>query len=447
MKFSIIIFGIFSVGFICCQVNKSKNETSETIEITYEKKIPISLEGSLGTLHLSRSDQYLILHDSHVSSRNLTCVDYTTGKELWKLDSTVFRYYMYQNNVVVDHDSYLSIYEVATGKKLQTIQNVFISYQHIIGKELNDKILVNDLTKAAILDLRTGNLVETNIDVIGAYDFKENKKGAVKSFTGIENNFTFEGSLLSAVVFEDESNSIKFIWSMDEERKYHLNSFDTSGNKLKHNSWSMDEGEQKTYDGFNGHPESDKLDASIYFIDGHIFLFENYVNYRWSWGYGNNRITCIEPTSGEILYQRWGQSPNDSLYHTFHFFDNSILYGNSVMHFQNGYGKYNQFDYKNNLVKDSLDRRLTLMYDFNSRYFLAMNYERKLVKEDIYTNAVEMGLWNQNSNQFSDFFRFDYKEEYPFEPLGVFDDGLVVLYYYDNKKNQAVLDCYSVSIK
>jgi hypothetical protein len=118
---------------------------------------------------------------------------------------------------------------------------------------------------------------------------------------------------------------------------------------------------------------------------------------------------------------------------------------NTIMHFQDAVGTFSKFNEKTGDVLDLLLEKITLFRDFDDENLLAFNYERKQVKESIYTNAVEMKLWNKVKNKFSETFRFEYKDKYPFPPIVFGEDGLVMFYFYLRDKHKSVLHVYKVS--
>jgi len=100
------------------------------LDIKFVKEISTSLEGSLGTISIAKSGDYLILNDEHVSSRNLVCIEYSTGKEIWKIDNGVERFYIYNGKVLVDLLNDIALFNIKTGKELWRIKNAGISYKY-----------------------------------------------------------------------------------------------------------------------------------------------------------------------------------------------------------------------------------------------------------------------------------------------------------------------------
>jgi hypothetical protein len=251
--------------------------------------------------------------------------------------------------------------------------------------------------------------------------------------------------LTIAIVKDSLGKRRDFIWSLNEKkRQFKLTTSDSSGQKLNEQSWPMDEDKRLPEDAFNGNPEPNKLESSVYFVDGQLYFFENYVNYRWSWNRGNNRLTCVNWETGKINNQIWGQSPKQPDFNTFLFFDHLILYSNHIMHFQDGDGSFYCFDAKKGIVLDSLTQKVTLFRNYGSEHLLGLSYKRKQIKEQGYANAVEMKLWNHLSNRFSETYRFDFGKNYPYEPFVFPEVGLVILYYYVKEKKSSLLQCYRI---
>lgn len=436
---------------INCQYaqNGSQAKMTNNINITFEKEILTSLEASLGTVNSAKIGPYLILHDSHVSARKLICIEYSTGKELWKIEPDVHRFYIYNDIVIIDFNEYIAAYQVKTGSELWRLDSVNISYNYPEGAAVTGKLLANYKGKQVILDLETQSVKSFSQGVVGAYRFQLDGDQVVRSRIGTENNYDYKGNLLAVVIVSDSQGIRRdYVWSLDEHtRQFFLTGFDTDGKKFNNCSWKMDEGERLPQDAFSGNPEPDKLVNSVFFVDGRLFLFENYINYRWSWNRGSNRINCIDWKTGILKYQKWGQNPKGKEFNTFQFFDNTILYSDNVMHFQDGDGKFSKFDGQKGKVLDSLPQKATLFRNYSKDYLLGFSYERKHIKESEYTNAVEMKLWNRHSNKFSKTFRFEYNKDYPYEPVVFSEDGLVILYYYLKDKNRSMLRCYRVTEK
>jgi hypothetical protein len=223
-----------------------------------------------------------------------------------------------------------------------------------------------------------------------------------------------------------------YIWSLDKKkRKFYLDVYDEKGVKLNSDFWYMDEdtSEHTSIDYFSGYPEPEKLSHSVHVLNNKLFLYENYVNYRWSWGRGSNRLHCIDLNTGKVKYEKWGHAPSDTIAYPsnkFHFFDHNMLYADNIMHFQDGNGKFWNFDEDKGAVTDSLRMENTLFRNYDKNHLLAFTYERNLIGESEYTNAIEMRLWDIKKQAFSKAFRFDYVDGYPYDPTVFPDLGLIV---------------------
>ena len=432
----------FNISSQCQKTDSTRGE----INISLEKEILTSLEASLGTISIAKIDSFLILHDSHVSDRKLICIDYTSGKEHWKIETDVHRFYIYKDKVIINFDKDIAAYQVETGEELWRIKSVYISYNNPNASNVSENLLAYHNDKKVILNLETQSLESFKEGIVETHHFQLNANQVIKSRIGVKNTYNYKGKLLAVIIINDSLGMQRdYVWSLDEEtRKYYLKGFDSNKQVISDSSWKMDEGKRLAKDFFNGNPEPEKLESSVFFIDGRLFLFENYVLYRWSWNRGNNRISSIDWKTGEIVYQKWGQAPEETEFNTFQFFDNVILYSDNVMHFQNGDGSFCKFDSQNGEFLDSLPQKTTLFTDYNENHLLGFSYERKQVIESKYTNAIEMKLWNIDNNTFSETFRFDYNKDYPYKAIVFSKEGLVIIYFYLEAKNKNMLRCYRI---
>lgn len=449
MKKNILLYTILiSACFACSAQNNDNKETPKSeISIELEKEILTSLEASLGTMNMVKVGDYLILHDSHVSDRKIACINYISGTETWSIETGVDRFFVYKDELVLDFDTYTAGYDVATGDQIWKIENVCLSYLIPNGAEVNRNLLVHHNGQEALFNIETKEIKTFERGkVVEAYYFTSNEGNVKKYCIGTENKYKYIGAFLGvAIVDFPNSKRIDYVWTLDEEnREFHLLAYDENNIEVSSHTWKMDEGERLPEDFFNGNPEPEKLSSSIEFVGDKLFFFENYVNYRWSWNRGTNRITCVDPASGELEYQLWGQKPGDSEYYSFVFFNNTILYTNNTMHFQDGDGKFYKFDLHKGKVLDSLPQQATLFRQFDNNKLLGFSYDRDYIEESEYTNAVEMKLWNIENNTFSKSFRFEYNQDYPHYPFVFGKDGLVVIYFYLEDIDKSMLHCYKL---
>lgn len=413
-------------------------------KVEFEKIINTDFTAS-GTLRIEKKDNYLILFDGHVSSLKLACLDYTTGKEIWKASEPVWRYYFKDGALVMQYDNGIEMVEIASGKSMFKLNDCKIRWTHPEGNELADQICVVYKENDAVLDLKKMEIASNNLKArYASFTYQKTnltKGGFVTEFDNIGKDF------LTANVIEDEAgNQLIFIWSLnDSTRTFHLKIYNKTHQKIKEYHWGISPNKYaEDHDAyFTGLPEPEKLEPSTYVIENDLFIFENYTRYRWSWGQGNNRLTCINLKTLEMKYQIWGQGPTDKEFHTFLFFDDLILYSNNVMHFQMGDGIYNHFNKEDGKVLDSLEQRYTLFENYSPGVLLGFNYERKQIKGDEYTNKVSVTAWDHISNECSNSFQFDFADHFPYEPY-VADDGRIIFTYYDDKLRKSVLYCCKV---
>src|SRR5687767_10465723 len=92
--------------------NNLKKFPVKNYSIVYEKTIPTSLEASMGTLHIRKRGDYMIMYDSHVSELKLVCMQYSTGKELWEVPFEVREFYFKDGNLVVQGNEHIEVFEI-----------------------------------------------------------------------------------------------------------------------------------------------------------------------------------------------------------------------------------------------------------------------------------------------------------------------------------------------
>lgn len=426
-----------------------KTDLFKDYRIEYDKTITTDLTAS-GTLRIDKIGDYLILYDGHVSSLQLTCIDYTTGKALWHAKEEVRRYYFKDGLLVMQYDKAIELVEVPTGKSVFILNDCTIRWDHPEGSELGDQILVIYKDNDAVLDLKKKEIVAGYNSTRFATFIQQGKNGSIKT-TGsfITDDYNLGEDFIAANIIENqEGKKNAFVWSLNKpSREFTLGIFDEANKKLKEHHWIIPKNKYKEEhdEYFTGLPEPDKLEPSTYVIGNKFFLFENYTRYRWSWGQGNNRLTCIDLNTLEMKYQVWGQSPEENEFHTFLFFNDIILQSNSTMHFQMGDGIYHRFNNESGKVLDSLPHRFTLFKEYVPGMMLGFNHHRELVKDNIYTNSVTVTLWDYLTNQYSKAFDFDFKDEFPYEPF-VTSDGSIVFTYYDAKLGKSILYCCKVIV-
>jgi len=448
MKIIHLLFTLFPLLSFCTDQPVS---TEKEGRIAFLKEIIIDYELNASTTYFSKLDSHLLIYDGHVSNRKLICIDIITAETEWIMDKSVFQFYTYKNNIVIDFDSYIAVHEIKTGNQIWRTQSGNIDYSNKLRKKVSQNLLINYEGKSAILNLDERTIDTSKNDIVSAQYFKMLNQQVESYVIGIENNYKIKGQLLSMIVVENEHGlKNSFIWSLDKEnRMFYLDCYNETKVKMNSVNWQMDEEKPKntSIDYFNGYPEPEKLNREIHLINDKIFLYENYTAYRWSWGHGSNRISCINPEKGNIIYQKWGHAPSNNKYLTakrFHFFHHNILYADNIMHFQNGNGKFWTFNEESGEIIDSLKIRNTLFRNYDRHHLVGFTYERKWVAESEYTNALELRFWDTEDNTFTETSRFDYNNDYPYEPTVYPNLGLIVLSVYKESTKRSVIHVYKI---
>lgn len=446
----IILFCILSI-FGNCLFSQSDLSKPE-IKISFQKEIILEEELNGPTIYFAKIDSHLLLYDAHVSERKLICLDVFSGKTEWEIDKPVFNFFIYENKLVIDFDSYIALYKIETGEEIWRTNSGSIAYNNKLAEKVSKNLLIDYEGKKTILNLETQTIDTVSTNIVSAHYFKVIGEKTEEFIIGIQNTYKTQHELLSFIIVEDlQGLKRDYVGSINKElRIFYLDTYNEKGVKINSEQWDMDEtrSEHSSVDLFNGYPEPQKLDYSVHFVNGKLFLYEDYTIYRWSWGRGSNRINCIDWQTGSIKYQKWGHAPSDKLYLTankFHFFDYTILYADNIMNFQDGNGKFWNINEETGEILDSLKMQNTLFRNYDEKHMVAFTYERKLVKEQEYTNAIEMRLWNTEENTFSKTFRFDYNKDYPYEPKVFPDLGLIVLSVYKESINRSVIHVYNVN--
>ncbi len=449
----LICFGLsFIFGCSTGTVNKvdlhhKSNQFVKNYTIQFDKLIPTSLSAS-GTLRIKKIGDHVILYDGHVSAFKLVCVQYSTGKEIWAAPEGVRGLYFKDGELVAQFHDHIEIYEIASGKSVWKLNDCIISYNYPEGGELGDIISVTHQGRNSTLDLKTREIIRNAGPVLLATLFKIGENGEVsKTSKDVKNTFSLGEEFILADVIEKSGGEQEiYLWSLKEDtRLYTLRILDSKYNLLKEHSWTIP---ANTYTeahdrAFNGLPEPEKLSPSSYLIKDQLILFENYTSYRWSWGRGTNRITSIDIKTREIKYQVWGQAPGDNDFYTFHFFNHMVMLSNGIMHFQDEPSVYKKFDLETGKALDTIQRRFTLFLEYLPQVLLGFTYERKQIKEMEYTNKVSITAWNNITNEYSKTFDFDFKEEYPYDPV-IGEDGTILFSYYDKVTKKSILYCCRV---
>jgi outer membrane protein assembly factor BamB len=433
---------ILCILFLVVGLNCKDNQPKEVkCSITFEKKMLVNMYIPYASLSIARIENYLLLYDSHFEQHKLVCIDYSTGKEMWRIENGIGNFYTYKNKIIVELFDSICAMEAGTGKIIWFIKNLFITEEYPLASELPEKALAWYENKFVIFHPKTQIIQSRRKGFIGANHLQIDGEQITRSFIGTENNYKFQGDLLSISIVEDnQHNRRDFIWSLDKEkREYYLTCLDSTYKVLNNYSWSMDEGKHLPEEFYDENTNPENLQHSVYLIDGQICFFESYINYRCGLYTGTNRLTCLDWQTGKLNYQKWGQSPKQKEFNTFLFFDQLILYGNQNMSITDEDGQYSRYNVKEGKLLDTLPQKVTLCKNYDKDHLLSFTYKAKKINEEKYQYSLEMKLWNRHSNHFSKSFNFDFAENSPWEPFVFPKDGLIITYYYYLNESKHIL--------
>ena len=240
MKRNIVLsIGIICILFINMQCSAQMNQLIE-----FEKEIQVDHNTSLGTLTTIKKNNYLFIHDSHVSNRKLICVDYNTGKKVWDCPEEASGFFFYNNFVVINGNSKIAAYNIKNLEQVWELLNYYIKYSYIDGKNFIQPDVVVRGKDEGILNLSNGNF-KTGKDIINvnAFRFQTEKIGMVELGyypvpeliikTGIKDKY-----LKSFLIEKKNGDKTYFIWTLNEEtRQFKITKFDNGFNNVKNVTW------------------------------------------------------------------------------------------------------------------------------------------------------------------------------------------------------------------
>jgi len=426
----------------------------------FVKRLVTNNEASPGTMTVRKKGNYLYIHDSHVSSLSLSVVDYQSGEELWRYPGKAWRFQFYGDLMVIQDDGKVLTYGLKSFRKMREFRGVQVSYTLRNGGTLRQPEIAVRGGGPGVIHLIDGTTkwYEGGVESVRAFRFaRKASEGmgllSLGSFAvpELRARIGLKSRLLNAFVIE-ENNGVRryFVWSLHEKkRRFYVGQYDDQFKLVGGIEWSMPKNTyKKPVDrAFSGEPEPEKLKASLHLVNGEIFLYENYVNYRWSWGRGCNRMTSLRLGQGKIAmgYQIWGQKRHKDPFFRYHFFKKEIIKSNGVMHFQSAPNtRFEVFDAKTRKTR-KLRERFSFMRDYRGDEFLCFKYIREHIKDKSYRNAVEISVWDSQSNRFSGKSTFEYGEKYPMMAEVFSDEGLIMIPFYDRKLKKNVLLFYQVN--
>ncbi|TND10332.1 MAG: hypothetical protein FD123_580 [Bacteroidetes bacterium] len=431
---------------------ETPKEQTADYKVKFEKKIFTSHDCSIPTLTVKKSGDLLFLHDSHVDSENLSCIDYNTGKELWKIPHTVEEVFLYRGKLLVQFEDRVELLDMLTGKSSWKMDSTYIHYYEVRGLEPGDLLPVTHRGQTGLLDLVQRKITVMSDSIVVAAHFKTDEQGHVRrTFTGLDKTQKVPGKLQRAVVLENETGARQtYFWSLEEGKRLFTVSIYKEKQPVDTLSWTIPDNNYPETDSprdHRGEPDPQTLMADVYFIDGRLIFFENYVMYRWSWGRGANRITCIDPEQQYIKYQVWGQGPGESVFSTFHFTDDVILRSSGVLHFQQDKCRHSPLNLRTGETLDSLPGNANIIAGFKPNLLACFDYQSTITDtaKSKYEHRVSVTIVNHATGRYSETFDFQFGEDYPYEPFLFADDGLLILYHFNRKTNKTELFCYRVT--
>lgn len=446
MKKVIILCSMFLMGHVVLFAQ------TDGLDIAFKHEISLKENLNGPTIYFAQIDNHVLIYDAHVSNRTLVCVNAETGKKEWVIEKLVHNFYIYEKNIVVEFSNYIAVHDLKTGAQIWRTDSGSIDYKNLLASEVSEQLLINYHGKKSILNLKTHKIDSSQNNLIPAQYFKVDAEKVNEFVIGVQNEYQTKHDIISFVKVESFDGLVRdYIWSLNKKKRiFYIDIYNKKGTKIKSDSWYMDEDTtaHTSVDYFSGYPEPEKLSYSVHVLNNKLFLYENYVNYRWSWGRGSNRLHCIDIDEGTLLYEKWGHAPSDTVEYPsnkFHFFDQTILYANNTMNFQDGDGKFWNFDEMKGRVLDSLNMENTLFRNYDQNNLLAFTYERKLIGESEYTNAVEMRLYNIKKHTFSKTFRFEYVDGYPYDPTVFPELGLIVFSVFQEDEKRSVQHVYKLT--
>ncbi|MDH5681353.1 MAG: hypothetical protein OEZ36_07195, partial [Spirochaetota bacterium] len=311
--------------------------------IRFVKRLVINTDASLGTITVRKKGSYLYIHDSHVSSLSLSVVDYQSGKELWRYPAKAWRYYFYADMILVQDDEKVLSFNNKSFRKLREFKGAQISYINRNGGTLRQPDIVLQGKSPGIINLMDGSTkwYKQGVESVRAFRYARKASEGIGLMSlgyfavpELKARIGLKHRLLKSFVIE-ENNGVRryFTWSLNEKkRQFSLRQYNDQLNPVGGIEWSMPKNTyKKPVDRvFTVYPEPEKLEASLHLVNGELFLYENYVNYRWSWGRGSNRMTSLRLDQGKIAiaYQIWGLKSQKEPFFRYHFFNKEIIKSN-----------------------------------------------------------------------------------------------------------------------
>jgi len=267
----------------------------------------------------------LVLLGTHVSSRTLVAYNRKTWKLAWRYPGKVEAFVL-RGGLVIASDLKRKVValDLATGKQRWAVEGYYLAtYQrrplHPDVRTTDAQLLLAGKT-AALLDVIKGRIARRAPKILAIPRHRRGQPGLAGYAYRLppRKPLVPKGAkLLALVQIEARDGTVEgiYIWSL-LGRRFTLRRHDAKLAALVDRaparkgprasvSWEMPT--IKGSGAFNGAPEPDKLATEVNVIKGRLLLYENYVNYRWSWGRGSNRLTGVALPRPGLDFQLWGQ--------------------------------------------------------------------------------------------------------------------------------------------
>lgn len=255
----------------------------------------------------------LVLLGTHVSSRTLVAFDRKTWKQAWRYPGKVEAFVLRGGLVIAsDLRQQVVALDLATGKVRWAVKGYYLAtYQrrplHPDARTTDALLLLAGKT-AAVVDVNTGRVTRRAKTILAIPRYRRGHPGLAGYSYRLPPRTPLVptgAKLLALVQVETRDGAVEgiYAWSL-QGRRFTLRRHDHKLAAAKSVSWEMPK--LKGSGAFNGAPEPEKLATEVGVIGDRLLLYENYVNYRWSWGQGSNRLTGIKLPGVGIDVQLWG---------------------------------------------------------------------------------------------------------------------------------------------
>lgn len=272
---------------------------------------------SFGPWTIKVTPQRMVVLGTHVSSRTIAAYDRRTWKLAWRYPGKVEAFVLCGKLVVVsDLKQRVVGLDLATGKKRWTVAGYYLApYQrrtlHPNSRTRDRKLLLTGGGKHALVDVRTGRIVLRAPKILAIPRYRRGTIG-LQGYTyrlPAKKPLASKGTrLLALLQLETPRGKIEgiYAWSLTGRRfALSQHGHDAQLKELARVQWTMPKLAGSGAE--SGAPEPEKLATEVGLIGDQLLLYENYVNYRWSWGRGVNRLTGLSMPQASIAFQLWGQ--------------------------------------------------------------------------------------------------------------------------------------------